>query len=66
MFDYITAQEAAEKWNASLRWIQRLCKSERIDGALYVGRVWLIYQNAEKPADRRCKMNKQQNGDTKQ
>ena len=26
MFEYMTAQEAAEKWNVSLRWVQRLCK----------------------------------------
>lgn len=25
MFDYMTAQEAAGKWNVSLRWVQRLC-----------------------------------------
>ena len=39
MFEYMTAQETAEKWNVSLRWVQRLCKAERIDGAMYVGRV---------------------------
>lgn len=48
MFDYMTAQEAAEKWNVSLRWVQRLCKAERIDGALYVGRVWLIPKKGSK------------------
>lgn len=58
MFDYMTAQEAAEKWNVSLRWVQRLCKAERIDGALYVGRVWLISKKAQKPVDRRYKINK--------
>ena len=26
MFEYMTAQEAAEKWKVSLRWVQRLCK----------------------------------------
>ena len=26
MFEYMTAQEATEKWNVSLRWVQRLCK----------------------------------------
>ncbi len=28
MFEYMTAQEAAEKWNVSLRWVQRLCKEK--------------------------------------
>lgn len=58
MFDYMTAQEAAEKWNVSLRWVQRLCKAERIDGALYVGWVWLIPKKAQKPVDGRYKINK--------
>ena len=30
MFEYMTAQEAVEKWNVSLRWVQRLCKENRI------------------------------------
>ena len=41
MFNYMTAQEAAEKWNVSLRWVQRLCKENRIDGIINVNRVWL-------------------------
>ncbi len=58
MFGYMTAQEAANKWNISARQVQRLCKEERIDGALYVGRVWLIPKNAQKPADGRYKENR--------
>ena len=27
----MTAQEAAEKWNVSLRWVQRLYKENRIE-----------------------------------
>ena len=34
MFEYMTAQEAAEKWNVSLRWVQRLCKGNRIEGVI--------------------------------
>ena len=49
MFEYMTAQEAAEKWNVSLRWVQRLCKENRIEGAVNINRVWLIPKNAEKP-----------------
>lgn len=55
MFEYMTAQEAAEKWNMSLRWVQRLCKENRIDGAMNINRVWLIPKVAKKPADRRRK-----------
>ena len=42
MFEYMTVQETAEKWDVSLRWVQRLCKTERIDGTMYIGRVGLI------------------------
>mgnify|MGYP001088623360 FL=1 len=58
MFDYMTAQEAAEKWNVSLRWVQRLCKENRIEGVLNINRVWLIPKDAKKPADKRSKSEK--------
>lgn len=58
MFEYMTAQEAAEKWNVSLRWVQRLCKGNRIEGALNINRVWLIPKDAKKPADERFKDSK--------
>lgn len=47
MLDYMTAQEAAGKWNVSLRWVQRLCKEKRIKGVLNINRIWLIPQNAK-------------------
>ena len=56
MFEYMTAQEAAEKWNVSLRWVQRLCKQNRIDGAMNFNRVWLIPKVAKKPVDKRRKV----------
>lgn len=34
MFEYMMVQEAAEKWNVSLRWVQRLCKENWIKGAM--------------------------------
>ena len=55
MFEYMTAQEAAQKWNVSLRWVQRICKKNRIDGAMNVNRVWLIPKEADKPTDARYK-----------
>lgn len=36
MFEYMTAQEVAEKWEVSLRWVQRLCKENRIEGVLNI------------------------------
>ncbi len=56
MFEYMTAQEAAAKWNVSLRWVQRLCKENRIDGAMNINRVWLIPKVAKKPVDKRRKV----------
>lgn len=56
MFEYMTAREAAEKWNVSLRWVQRLCKGNRIECAMNINRVWLIPKNVEKPADARRKL----------
>jgi excisionase family DNA binding protein len=58
MFDYMTAQEAAEKWNVSLRWVQRLCKENHIEGVLNINRIWLIPKDAKKPADKRRKSEK--------
>ena len=49
--DYITAQEAAKKWNISVRRAQLLCAEGRIAGAIKHASVWFIPQNAEKPAD---------------
>ena len=47
MFGYMTAQEAANRWNVSLRWVQRLCKENRIGGVINVNRVWLIPKDAK-------------------
>ena len=38
MFEYMTAQEAAEKWHVSLRWVQRFCKENWILEQLIEGR----------------------------
>ena len=51
--DYESAEEAARRWVVSARWVQALCRGRRIPGAQRLGRVWLIPQGAEKPADQR-------------
>lgn len=61
MFEYMTVQEAATKWNISERRIQTLCSENRIDGIVRLSRVWLIPKDAKKPVDARFKNNK--NGD---
>lgn len=49
--EYITAKEAAEKWDISLRRVQKLCEQGRISGTRKLGRAWMIPVDAEKPAD---------------
>lgn len=53
MLSYISAKEAAEKWNISQRRVAILCSENRIEGAMMVGNMWIIPGNAEKPADKR-------------
>lgn len=51
--DYISTQEAAEKWGVSLRQVQRLLREERITGARKYGVSWMIPADAQKPDDPR-------------
>ena len=55
MFEYMTVQEAAKKWELSERRVQKLCAENRIDGVVHLSRVWLIPKDAKKPADARFK-----------
>lgn len=52
---FITAEEAAIKWNVSVRLVQRYCIQGRINGAKKSGKVWEIPSDAVKPEDRRRK-----------
>ena len=56
--DYITAQQAADKWGVSLRWVQTYLKGGRIDGAIRFGHAWMIPKETIKPVDNRKKENK--------
>lgn len=53
MLSFISAKEAAEKWNISQRRVSVLCNENRIDGAMMVGNMWIIPSTAEKPIDKR-------------
>ena len=54
--DYITAQEEAEKWGVTRRYIQILCVNGRIEGVKKIENLWLIPKDAEKPIDpRKCR-----------
>lgn len=55
---YISAQEAADRWNLSRRRIITLCNNGRIEGAQKAGATWIIPDNAQKPSDARIKSGK--------
>ena len=52
---YITAQQAADKWNISDRRVRVLCSEGKISGVIKDGKSYKIPFNAEKPADGRAK-----------
>lgn len=56
--DYMTTKEAGEKWGITSRRVMILCKEDRIDGVAYIGGIWLIPKDAEKPTDARIKSGK--------
>ena len=56
--DYMTIQEAAEKWNLSVRRVQAICVDGLIPGTIKFGRSWAIPKDAEKPVDHRIKSGK--------
>jgi len=51
--EYISVAEAAERWNVSVRQVQRLLAEGRLLHAKKYGRSWMLPANAEKPADPR-------------
>ena len=53
MLAYMTASEAAEKWNISHRRVLTLCKENRITNVATLGNMWIIPIDAKKPEDAR-------------
>lgn len=51
----ITVQQAAEKWNISVRRVQDYCRNGKIPGAERLGSNWLIPEDSLRPADGRRK-----------
>lgn len=58
---YISAKEAAAKWNISLRRVQLLCSQGRILGTKKLGRAWMLPACANKPDDPRIYKEHRQN-----
>ncbi len=55
MFAYMTASDAAKKWEISHRRVLTLCKENRITNAATLGNMWIIPIDAQKPEDARRK-----------
>jgi len=55
MAEFMTAAEAAKKWNISQRRVQTLCANNRIKGVFKLGENWAIPANTSKPEDARHK-----------
>lgn len=53
VMEYMTAYEAAKKWNISQRRVQILCMENRIKGVFKLGMNWVLPIDAEKPVDAR-------------
>ena len=53
--EFITANQAAQKWGISQRRVQILCAEGRIDGVFKLGEAWAIPSQAKKPNDSRVK-----------
>ena len=53
--EYLPIQEFTDKWKISNRRIQILCRQGRINGAKMIGNMWIIPENAVRPADARIK-----------
>ncbi|MDD2371175.1 MAG: Fic family protein [Firmicutes bacterium] len=51
--EYIKVAEAAKKWNLSDRRVRVLCQEAKIEGVTKIGGIYLIPENAVKPADSR-------------
>ena len=64
MLAYMTANEAAEKWNISHRRVLTLCRENRIADVAMLGNMWIIPINAEKPEDARSTKYKNCNQNT--
>lgn len=59
---YVSTTEISKKWNISARRIGTLCAAGRIPNVQRAGNMWLIPEDAEKPADARVKSGQYKKG----
>ena len=58
MNKFISVKEASIKWNLSERSVRNYCASGRVEGAVLVGKTWMIPEDAKKPIRSNEKENK--------
>ena len=58
MNKFIRVKEASIKWNISERSVRNYCASGRVEGAILVGKTWMIPEDAKKPIRSNEKVNK--------
>lgn len=46
---YLTSAQMAEKWGVSERSVRNYCNEGRVEGAVLIGKIWSIPEDAEKP-----------------
>ncbi|MGI6084946.1 MAG: hypothetical protein ACOYIF_05810 [Acetivibrionales bacterium] len=54
--NYLTVKETAEKWGLGTRIITLYCEENRIEGVIKRGNLWLIPEHAQRPADKRRRL----------
>lgn len=58
MKGYLTIRELAEKWNLTVRRVQKMCADGLIPGVTKFGKSWAIPETVVKPDDGRIKSGK--------
>ncbi len=46
---YLTSTQIAKKWGVSERSVRNYCNEGRVDGAVLIGKIWNIPEDADKP-----------------
>ena len=54
-FDWLTPEQASQKWGITIRQVQHLCANGKIDGVIKVSRTYFIPKDASRPIDGRTK-----------
>ena len=58
MNKFISVKEASIKWNVSERSVRNYCALGRVEGAVLVGKAWMIPEDTKKPIRINEKQNK--------